>query len=278
MINRKYIVLLTACLCTLIVLSACSDNTGSAVNNGKPSADKASDGRSKADILAEQEFFSAFREVKENPINSDIVYALWFASISAEEKPEETSSEDSAGSVMEELAQKYLKLVNGDGVHYIITTNSMEMSFTEERWVKNGKFKKIEPDSKRITLFDGKYWIEYRTDTKEGLRYKKDDKQVAPRIKMETEGQLTGFAAAPYQPAGEKEFNGYNCLTFFLEMEFMDMKGNTLWIDKETGIIVKNAYGKNEEMTMILTLLEKGGFGDDVFTVPSDVKIKDYKP
>ena len=277
MINRKFTILLAAYLCSILVLSACSGNTGSDVN-GKSSADKASDGRSKASIIAEQQFFSAFREVKENPINADIVYALWFASISAEEKSEETSSEVSAESMMEELSQKYLKLVNDEGVHCIITTNSMDMSFTEERWVKEGKFKKIESESDRITLFDGKYWTEYRTDTNEGLRYKKDDKQVAPKIKMEVEGQLTGFAGAPYQPTGEKEFNGYNCLTFFLEMEFMDMKGNTLWIDKDTGIIVKNSYGENEEMTMILTLLEKGGFSDDVFTVPEGINIEDYKP
>lgn len=277
MINRKFTILLIACLCSLLVLSACSGNTGSDVN-GKPSADKASDGRSKASIMAEQQFFSAFSEVKENPINADIVYALWFEAISAGEKPEETISEVYAESVMEELSQKYLKLVNEEGVHCIITTNSMEMSFTEERWVKDGKFKKIEPDSERITIFDGRYWTEYRTDTNVGVRYKKDDRQVAPKIQMEVEGQLTGFAAAPYQPTGEKEFNGYNCLTFFLEMEFMAMKGNTLWIDKDTGIIVKNSYGEKEEMTIILTLLEKGGFGDDVFTIPAGIKIEDYKP
>ena len=53
---------------------------------------------------------------------------------------------------------------------------------------------------------------------------------------------------------------------------FMGMKGNWLYVDNETGALVKNQYGKGKDgMSVTLTMLDTGGVGDDAFLPPQGV-------
>ena len=57
-----------------------------------------------------------------------------------------------------------------------------------------------------------------------------------------------------------------------MDIEFMDMKGNWLYVDKETGALVKNQYGKGKGgMSIIRTMLDTGWVADDAFLPPQGV-------
>jgi hypothetical protein len=63
-----------------------------------------------------------------------------------------------------------------------------------------------------------------------------------------------------------------------MDMEFMGIRGNKLYVDKATGLLVKNAYGDEKNgMATVVTKFDTGGFGDEVFAVPADIKIEDSK-
>ena len=58
-----------------------------------------------------------------------------------------------------------------------------------------------------------------------------------------------------------------------MDIEFMGMKSNWLYVDKKTGALVKNQYGKGKGgMSITLTMLDTGGVADDAFVPTQGVR------
>jgi len=78
---------------------------------------------------------------------------------------------------------------------------------------------------------------------------------------------------SPYQQQEDAKIKGFDCYVFYMDIEMMGMKGNWLYVDKETGALVKNRYGEeNGSMSITVTKLETGKFGDEAFEIPAKVK------
>jgi hypothetical protein len=60
----------------------------------------------------------------------------------------------------------------------------------------------------------------------------------------------------------------------------MNIKGSTLYVDKETGMLVRNVSGDPDDpdnsVATYVKSLEVGTFGDEVFAVPEDIVLEDY--
>ena len=221
------------------------------------------------------EFSKAFSRVKKNPLNEDIQFALWLTATSEDSDPNNIVETSSAA--ITELVDKYKKLVDSKGVHYTEVSEVLGMKLTSESWLKNGKFKIVDKSSEQVTVFDGKYFSKYDMDSKSGNRYKKDSPLIKFEILNQSYGMFPNLARASYQQKEDQKFGAFDCSVFFLDMEVMGMKGSTLWVDKNTGMLVKNVTGDEKDgMVTFIDMLETGGFGDEVFTVPSDINFEDY--
>ena len=221
------------------------------------------------------EFSKAFSRVKKNPLNEDIQFALWLTATSEDSDPNNIVETSSAA--ITELVDKYKKLVDSKGVHYTEVSEVLGMKLTSESWLKNGKFKIVDKSSEQVTVFDGKYFSKYDMDSKSGNRYKKDSPLIKFEILNQPYGMFPNLARAAYQLKEDQKFGAFDCSVFFLDMEVMGMKGSTLWVDKNTGVLVKSVNGDEEDgIVTFIDMFETGGFGDEVFTVPSDINFEDY--
>lgn len=220
------------------------------------------------------EFSKAFTRVKKNPLNEDIQFALWLTA--ASEDTDSNNAAETSSAAITELVDKYKKLVDSKGIHYSEISEALGMKLTTEYWLKNGKFKKVDVSLQQVIVFDGKYYTKYDMDSKSGNRYKKDEPLIKYEIMNQSYGIFPNLARAAYQQKEDQKSGAFDCSVFFLDMEIMGMKGSTLWVDKNTGILVKNVTGDEEEgMVTFIDMLETGGFGDEVFTVPADIKLAD---
>ena len=114
-------------------------------------------------------------------------------------------------------------------------------------------------------------------DSKSGNRYKKDAPLLKLEITNQSYGMFPNLARVGYQQKEDQKFRAFDCSVFFLDMEIMGMKGSTLWVDKNTGALVKTVTGNEKDgMGTYIDMLETGGFGDEVFTVPADINLEDY--
>jgi len=220
------------------------------------------------------EFSKAFTRVKKNPLNEDIQFALWLTATS--EDPDSNNIVETSSAAITELADKYKKLVDSKGVHYTEVSEVLGMKLTSECWLKNGKFKKVDKSLEQVIVFDGKYYTKYNMTEKTGTHFKKDDPLVSSDIIIQSYGIFPNLARAAYQQKEDKKFGSFDCSVFFLDMEVMGMKGSTLWVDKNTGVLVKSVNGNEEDgIVTFIDMLETDGFGDDVFSVPADIKLTD---
>jgi len=219
-----------------------------------------------------QKFSAAFTKLDKNPLNEDILYMLWLTATS-KDTPSGNGGQPSATTLVS-FADKFKKLVDSQGVHYTEVGEMLGMKLTTECWLKRGKFKKVDNTLNEVIVFDGEYYTKYKTDEKSGTRYKKDNPLVSAGISIQSYGVLANLARAPYQQRADEKIESFDCSVFFMDMEVMGMKGNTLWVDKNTGMLVKNTQGdaKNGMVTYV-SKFEPGGFKDDVFTVPADIKL-----
>lgn len=220
------------------------------------------------------EFSNAFTRVEKNPLNEDIQFALWLTA-TTEDTDSNKAAETSAAAITE-LVEKYKKLVDSKGVHYTEVSEALGMKMTSEYWLKNGKFKIVDIALKQVIVFDGTYYSKYDMESKSGSRYRKDEPMLKLEIINQSYGMFPNLARASYQQKEDQKFGAFDCSVFFLDMEIMGMKGSTLWVDKNTGTLVKSVTGDAENgMVMFIDMLETGSFGDEVFTVPDDIDLTD---
>lgn len=283
--NKRYIrigiLILVICLFIITPLTGCSMVSKI---TGTPSGDKntvvtsvkntTKSASSKPIDSPAAKFSAAFKKLDKNPLNEDIQYALWLTATS-KDIPKEGGGQSQTANLVG-LADKYKKLVDSQGVHYTEVNEAFGMNLESEYWLKNGKFKIVDSSLNEVTVFDGEYYVKYNTDEKSGARYKKSSSLISADISIKSYGVLPNLAKAPYIEKEGQKFEAFNCSVFFMDMEVMGMKGNTLWVDKDTGMLVKNAVGDEKQgMVTHISKFEAGGFKDDVFTVPSDIKLKD---
>lgn len=217
-------------------------------------------------------FSAAFRTVDKDPLDENIQVALWLA---ASNPQQATAAPAGSTGDMQGLADKYAALVADQGVHYVEVVNAMGMKIKTEYWVKGGKFKKLESMLNQVTVYDGQTYVQYDTVKKTGKSASPDS--VSAEIELVTKGMLTKMAAAPFQKKKDIKFEKFSCSVFSMDIEVMGMKGETLYVDKATGMLVNTLIGDPKDaknsMSTYVESLTVGGFGDDVFTVPSDIKI-----
>jgi hypothetical protein len=218
-----------------------------------------------------RQFIDAFRTVDQSPIDPDLQLVMYLES--KETPPVQTANP--TGSLLADLAAKYAALVDGPGIHYTDSALALGMDMKAEHWVKAGKFKKVDALLNEVTIFDGTDYYQYDIETKKGKKLPASEPVVMAAIKTEAEGMLPMLAVSPYEQQKDEKSGKFDCNVFTIDIEVMGMKGNTIYIDKNTGMLVKNVYGdpkdkKNSIATTVLTL-DTAGFGDDVFTVPADI-------
>lgn len=216
---------------------------------------------------ARESFFGAFTLVPENPLPGDLPYLLRLISL---EPPEETAKP--ALSPLAEAAAKFAALISGAGAHYEESTAFMGMDMKAEYWMKGEKIKKHDKMLDEFILFDGEWFYQWPAGEKAGTRMTPDSPQAQSAIMMIKSSSLSALANAPYQQQEDAKEGKYNCQVFYMDIEFMGMKGNWLYVDKETGALVKNQYGKGKDgMSVTLTMLDTGGVADDAFLPPEGV-------
>lgn len=214
-----------------------------------------------------ESFFGAFTLVPENPLPGDLPYLLRLISL---EPPEETAKP--ALSPLAEAAAKFAALISGAGAHYEESTAFMGMDMKAEYWMKGDKIKKHDKMLDEFILFDGEWFYQWPAGEKAGTRMTPDSPQAASAILMIKNSSLSALANAPYQQQEDAKEGKYSCQVFYMDIEFMGMKGNWLYVDKETGALVKNQYGKGKGgMSVTLTMLDTGGVADDAFLPPQGV-------
>lgn len=289
--NRKYIVLLSLSLAACLALSGCGAVSGALEGKATaaPSgaaASAANDASAAPDATAapasgakEPGFSGAFQLVEKNPLYEPVQIALWLAANTADDPGTQAAGSSAA---MKELADKYAAVVDGQGLHYVETADALGMLLTTEYWIKGGKFKKVEKDLGKVTLFDGQHYIQYDTEEKTGKRFAASYAEAD--LFMLTKGILANMAVSPYQQKDDEKLGDYLCSVFHMDTELsllgMTIKGNTLYVDKETGLIIKNQSGdpkdKKNSFASVVKSLDVGGFGDEVFAVPDDIVLEDY--
>jgi hypothetical protein len=223
-----------------------------------------------------QSFSSAFQLVSKSPLDTNLQHAMYLESRATAAAPAQTAG--SARAAISQLLQKYQGLASGPGLHYTDSALVMGFETQAEHWVKAGKFKKVDRGLNTVTLFNGKEYIEYQLDTKKGKKLSKDDPAAVSAIKMEVNGYLSMVVSSPYVQKEDAKVGKFDCAVFFMDVAMLGMKGNTLSVDKASGMLVQNVYGdpKDKQKSMVTTVLtlDSAGFGDEVFAVPADVKFE----
>ncbi len=212
----------------------------------------------------------AFAIVPANPLPEGMADLLWLI---AQDVPEPQAA-DTAPSPLAEAAAKYEELIRTQGVHYTETTSTMGMNMKAEYWLRGGKYKKNDQTSKQTYLYDGEWFYMYATKGKTGVRMAPDDPDVSAVIGAMGSGMLSLLAAAPYEQQEDQKIKGFDCQVFYMDVDMMGMKGNWLFVDKQTGALVKNQYGDGKGgMVTTVTKLEVGKFGDEAFALPKNLKV-----
>ena len=215
-------------------------------------------------------FNHAFLIVPANTLPADLSYLLWLI---AKEPPQPQASE-AVFSPLAASAAKYAALVRTDGVYYAETTHFMGMDMKAEYWLKGEKFKKLDLTANEIIVFDGEWLYKYASKGKTGIKLPPDDPEAIAAIRMVRDYALSMVANSPYQQQDDMKIKGFDCHVFYLDIEMMGMKGNWLYVDKQTGALVKNRYGDEKGgMSVIVTKLDISGLGDEDFVIPAKVKI-----
>ncbi len=290
---KKQLVILSLLLAACMVLSGCGAMPG--VVKGKatvaPSGAVAVTGTALNDpggtvapavtagpAAGEQGLTDAFRLVEKNPLHESVQAALWLAANAADDPAAGAASDTAAA--MQKLAEKYAAVVADQGIHYVETSNALGMLVKTEYWIKGGKFKKW--DGYEVILFDGKNYIKYSPEDKTGTRF--DGSYAAGDLQTLTKGMLASMAVSPYVQKKDEKLGKFQCSVFHMDMEMsmfgMELKGNTIYVDQKTGLIVKNQTGdpkdKKNSFAATVESVQVGGFGDEVFTVPKGIVLSDY--
>ena len=279
-------IILPLLLCLVMALSGCKDfvkliarqiaegKTTTTGDAGVPADTTDGSGSTETaggEPVSADEFAAAFQPVASNPLQEDIRVELWLA---AQNPPQATEPGQGSSAEMTLLNDKRKALIAGPGLHYIEENGAMGMTFATEYWVRGDRYKKVETD--KVAIFDGKSYIEYDPAEKTGYRYTKE--YMAAEIQLQFDGMLSSLAKASYERLDDQLVNDFSCAVFFMDIEVMGMKGNTLFVDQETGVLIKYLIGSEDDgFATVVTLLETGGFSDDVFMIPDDVVIEDWK-
>ena len=289
---RFSVLLPAAALCAALALQGCSilGKVRDAAANVSPAAsgqvrpgagsgsgvptDTSAPASGQSDAADWNAFAADFTTVDKNPLNESIQYALWYAA----QHPEEAGAEaGGASGELEKLAGKYAETVAGQGIHYVEISDALGMQIKTEVWVKGAKYMKRVELLNEVTLFDEKNYIKYDTEQKTGTRYAAS--YGSAEGTMLTKSMLTGLAYSSPQRKPDETVGAYECSVYFFDIEVLGFKGETVYVDKATGMIVKTQIGDPKDknsMATVIDSLEVGGFGDEVFIVPEGIAISDY--
>ncbi len=230
-------------------------------------------GKDVASYQAALAFSNEFKTIGKTSLDEDIDFFLWEAAMAKDDSATEAAAQPSDSS-LPKLAEEYEQILSSDGVHYTEHSNALGMDLETEYWIKDGKFKILEKSLEKMTLFDGKYYYVIELNEKTALRADKDDPRISADINVKSRGMLSKMTYAGYSQEPDQKVNGFDCSVFYLDIEMMGMKGNRLYVDKKTGMLVKNTFGDEKQgMTTEVTEFQQGGFGDDVFTLPAGIII-----
>lgn len=214
-------------------------------------------------------FTDAFVTVPENPLPGDLSWLLWNI---AQETPEEDVAAEPPP--LAQAAAKFEALVQEKGVYYEDFASFMGMDMKSEYWFKGNKIKKYDHLMDEVVLLDGEWFYKYSPGGKTGTRLSPEAPEALAAITMIRSSLITATAVAPYEQLDDAKEGGYDCQVFYMDIEMMGMKGNWLYVDKATGVVVKNQFGEGEQgISTVLTKLETGTFGDEAFEIPAKVKI-----
>lgn len=266
----------------IIVLIIAGMLSGCFLDRLKPSG---SAGKSQAGALAGMEndpdvqaalaFSNDFTPIKKTSVDEDIEYYLWEAAMAENTHTEAEVAAQALSESLTQLDDKFKQVVASDGVHYVEHNNAMGMDLYTEYWIEDDKFKMLDKVMNKLTLFDGKYYYVINLDDKTAERTDKDDPFVSADVSVKTNGMLSKAAYAGYTQEPDQKLGDFDCSVFYADTEVLGMKGNRLYVDKKTGIVVKNTYGEGDNsMTIEITEFQQGGFGDEVFTVPPGITIQ----
>jgi hypothetical protein len=280
--TAKRVLLLAVLLVFSLVFSGCAGkDAGEAVATGKPeeSGEPAAETGLALGNAAAEDFAAAFKTVDRNPLDESIQYALW---LSASNSDEASGTAAGASEAMAELVGKYQAIVADQGLHYVEVTDSMGFSVETEVWIRGDKFKKFTALLNEVELLDGTYYIKYSAEDKTGTRF--SPSVMTSQLTIYQKGMLASLAASPYEQQEDQNFGEFDCSVFYYDSEMeifeMNIKGSTLFVDKDTGMLVRNVNGDpadpDNSVTTYVKSLEVGTFGDEVFTVPEDIVLEDY--
>lgn len=217
------------------------------------------------------DFAGAFQTIDENSLPGDLPWLLWLIAQESSSAPLEP---DAALTPLAEAAAKFAALIRTQGVYYMEITKAMGMEIKAEYWMKGEQYKKVDPMQDEVTIFDGTWFYKYSPKKKTGVRLPPDDQRAMSAISSTKNYTLAAMAQQPYEQQEDKKIKPFDCQVFYMDMEFMDMKGNWLYIDKTTGALIKNQFGQEKGgMSVSITKLEVGKFGDEAFIVPDKIKI-----
>lgn len=220
---------------------------------------------------------SAFTTIENYPLQEDIGAELWLAAQEAVQNAAQgidtttTDSSVTSNSPLNDYLSSYTEVITEKGLHYIEESIYFGMTITSEYWVKNGKFKKIEGD--KIAIFDGEAYMEYTLSDISGTL--SDESNLPSELTQLLEGKLLPYAYLPLAQLESETINGIACEVFYMDMEVMGLKGNTLYVDKETGLVIKQLIGDEDNgMVTTVTQLEVGGFDENLFQMPTDIHLE----
>lgn len=219
-------------------------------------------------------FSNEFKTIEKSSVDEDIEFFLWEAAMSEDSNDAEAAAQTAKFSI-QQLAEKFKQLAASEGVHYIERSNAPGMTMETEYWVKNGKFKMFEKALNQVTLYGGKYYYVIKLDEKTAQRTSTDNTFVSVDVDAKVNGTLSKLANAGYSQEPDQKVGDFDCSVFYLDIEALGMKGNRMYVDKKTGMLVKSVYGDEKNgMTAEITEFQKGGFGDEVFAVPPGITIE----
>lgn len=223
----------------------------------------------------------AFNLVDAYPIQDDIGAELWLA---AQAVIESYASGETVDTVSETngtsetpfatYTNRYKELVAQKGLHYVVEANYFGMTSTSEYWVKNNTCKKVEDD--KVSIYSEVTYIEYIPSSKTGSILTQG---MAPSdITAAIAGPLSPYLTINLEQIATEKVLGVDCLVYFMDVEIMGMKGMTLFVDEQTGILVKQIIGDEKTgFATTITQFDIDGFEDSLFEIPSDISLTDLR-
>lgn len=169
------------------------------------------------------------------------------------------------------------------GISYEIVTKVMGKETRVKVWTKGEKSKQVMNlnNVDQVTITEGDYVTTYDLGTKTGSRYNtkligtedtEDEKDI-------TENPMDDMKKQGFKYLETAEYDGQKCYIVTFEQKTEKMKTRA-WVSEKFGMVVKMEAKGDGNMDMLTEFknINMENINDDVFKVPSDIKIQEIKP